>query len=59
MPIEDFYVDFARANFGDAVAEPAGKLLAQIDGVRHAGGQRLEGDGPGGLAGQRRAVERR
>jgi hypothetical protein len=33
MPIEDFYVDFARANFGDSVAEPAGKLMAKMDGV--------------------------
>jgi hypothetical protein len=33
MPIEDFYVDFARVNFGDNVAEAAGKILASIDGV--------------------------
>jgi hypothetical protein len=33
MPIEDFYIDFARANFGAAVAEPAGKVLAKIDGI--------------------------
>jgi hypothetical protein len=34
MPIEDFYVDFARASFGDSVAEPAGKLMAKMDGVQ-------------------------
>jgi hypothetical protein len=34
MPIEDFYLDFARANFGDALAEPAGKILARLDGVQ-------------------------
>jgi hypothetical protein len=33
MPVEDFYIDFARANFGEAVAEPAGRILARIDGV--------------------------
>jgi len=33
MPVEDFYVDFARANFGETVALAAGKLLASIDGV--------------------------
>jgi hypothetical protein len=34
MPVEDFYIDFARANFGDAVAIPAGKLFAGIDGAK-------------------------
>jgi len=34
MPMMDFYVDFARANFGDAVAESAGALLAGIDGAK-------------------------
>ena len=33
MPIEEFYIDFARANFGDSVAESAGKLFARMDGV--------------------------
>jgi len=33
MPVEDFYVDFARASFGDSVAVRAGKLLARMDGV--------------------------
>ena len=33
-PVEDFYVDFARASFGDDVAEAAGKLLAKIDGTK-------------------------
>ncbi|MEI7728063.1 MAG: malectin domain-containing carbohydrate-binding protein [Verrucomicrobiota bacterium] len=33
MPIEEFYVDFARAHFGDAVAVPAGKIFTRIDGL--------------------------
>jgi len=28
MPVEDFYLDFARANFGEAAADSTGKLLA-------------------------------
>jgi hypothetical protein len=32
MPVEGFYIDFARASFGDEVAVPAGKILASIDG---------------------------
>ncbi len=34
MPIEDFYLDFARASFGEPVAEAAGRLMAEMDGVR-------------------------
>ena len=34
MPVVDFYMDYARANFGEAVAEPLAKLLAGIDGVK-------------------------
>jgi hypothetical protein len=33
MPMVEFYLDFARASFGDALAEPAGRLLAKMDGV--------------------------
>jgi hypothetical protein len=32
MPVRDFYIDFARASFGSEVAEPAGEILARIDG---------------------------
>ena len=32
MPVWDFYLDFARASFGDAVAVEAARILAQIDG---------------------------
>jgi hypothetical protein len=32
MPADDFYRDFARAHFGDAVAESAGSILADADG---------------------------
>jgi hypothetical protein len=34
MPVADFYTDFARANFGATVAEPAGNLFAKIDGTQ-------------------------
>jgi hypothetical protein len=34
VPVGDFYTDFARASFGDAVAEAAGAVLAGVDGVR-------------------------
>jgi hypothetical protein len=34
MPVGEFYVDFARANFGAAAAEPAGRIFAGIDGVK-------------------------
>jgi hypothetical protein len=33
MPVADFYYDFALANFGAAVADAAGKLLAKMDGL--------------------------
>jgi len=33
MPVEDFYTDFARINFGGSAAGPVGKLLAKIDGT--------------------------
>jgi len=33
MPVDDFYLDYARANFGGAVAGPVAALLARIDGV--------------------------
>ena len=31
-PVEDFYYDFAQANFGHAAAEDAGRILAAVDG---------------------------
>ena len=33
MPIADFYTDFARVNFGEAVAVEAGAIMAGVDGV--------------------------
>lgn len=33
MPAHDFYADFARASFGDNMAEPAGAILAKMDGL--------------------------
>jgi hypothetical protein len=34
VPVEEFYVDFARAHFGDEVGEAAGKIFAKTDGVK-------------------------
>ena len=34
MPVADFYFDFARANFGDEIARPAGEIFATIDGAQ-------------------------
>lgn len=36
MPVADFYRDFARAEFGDAVAAAAGEILAGSDGFTTA-----------------------
>lgn len=33
MPVEKFYIDFARASFGGEVAEAAGRILTKIDGT--------------------------
>ena len=33
MPVEAFYVDFARANFGAAVAEAVGRVFTRLDGA--------------------------
>jgi len=48
MPVEDFYIDYARASFGESVAEAAGKLLAGIDGKKHVEPSTWI-DGPGGI----------
>jgi len=48
MPIEDFYQDFARVNFGDTVATAAGRIFASIDGVSLPQASKWKG-GPGGL----------
>ncbi|MBP6964190.1 MAG: hypothetical protein KBC96_07285 [Armatimonadetes bacterium] len=32
MPVEDFYLDFARASFGANVAGRIGRILAEVDG---------------------------
>ncbi len=34
MPVADFYLDFARANFGDSVAARAGAIFAGVDGLK-------------------------
>ncbi len=33
MPVDAFYIDFARASFGGPVAGAAGRLMARMDGV--------------------------
>jgi hypothetical protein len=48
MPVLDFYTDFARASFGEAVAESAGKLLAKMDGTQLPEPTTWLG-GPGGI----------
>jgi hypothetical protein len=48
MPVDDFYRDFARANFGDTVATAAGRIFAAIDGVSLPQASKWIG-GPGGL----------
>ncbi len=48
MPVGDFYEDFARASFGEAVAKEAGTILAQINGV-HFPESAGWGDGPGNI----------
>jgi hypothetical protein len=48
MPVDDFYLDFARANFGSSVAQAAGRILARIDGVNMAEPTAWQ-KGPGGI----------
>jgi hypothetical protein len=48
MPIEDFYLDWARANFGEAAAEAAGAIFARIDG-RNLPEPSTWTHGPGGI----------
>jgi hypothetical protein len=48
MPIDDFYQDFARANFGPAVAGPASRLMAKMDGLRMPAASDWK-NGPGNL----------
>ena len=54
MPVRDFYIDFARAHFGEEVAVEAGELLASYDGKSRDDGQGANavsnwGNGPGNL----------
>lgn len=59
LPAEDFYVDWARAEFGSEAAEPVAKLFAKLDGGPDMGiGKRRDSylprpstwvDGPGGI----------
>lgn len=48
MPIDDFYRDFARVNFGPSVADAAGDLFARIDGT-HLPAPSYWIDGPGDI----------
>ncbi|MCX5646603.1 MAG: malectin domain-containing carbohydrate-binding protein [Phycisphaerae bacterium] len=59
LPAEDFYVDWAKTEFGSEVAEPVAKLFAKLDGGPEMGiGKRREAylprpatwvNGPGGI----------
>ena len=49
MPVGDFYVDFARAHFGPAVAEEAGAIMASLDGMGFRPDPSGWMKGPGGL----------
>ncbi|MCL5280198.1 MAG: malectin, partial [Planctomycetes bacterium] len=59
LPAEDFYVDWAKAEFGPEAAEPVAKIFAKLDGGPDMGiGKRRDGylprpstwvDGPGGI----------
>lgn len=54
MACDDFYIDWARANFGRFAAEPVGRLFAQIDGrIPRAGTSGC----PAGLRGDQRPWE--
>ena len=48
MPVKDFYLDFARANFGDEIAPEAAEIFAKIDGVNLPEPATWL-DGPGGI----------
>jgi hypothetical protein len=48
MPIGDFYRDWARASFGETMAEPAGAIFAKIDG-RNLHEPATWINGPGGI----------
>lgn len=48
MPCEDFYLDYARANFGESAAVSVGSLLARLDGVNLPQVSDWK-DGPGNL----------
>ncbi|MCU0914883.1 MAG: malectin domain-containing carbohydrate-binding protein [Planctomycetes bacterium] len=59
LPTEDFYVDWARTEFGREVAEPVAQLFARLDGGPDVGIGKRRGDylprpstwvgGPGGI----------
>lgn len=51
MPVEDFYLDFARAWFGNSVAEEAGRFFASIDGMNLPETSHWE-EGPGAISTQ-------
>ena len=53
MPVTDFYLDFANANFGEGVAEAAGAIFKRIDGVNMPD-VALWVKGPGGLQVEKR-----
>jgi len=60
LPSEDFYLDWARAEFGDGAAAPAARIFTRLDGGPDLGiGRKRDSylprpatwvDGPGGIA---------
>ncbi len=48
MPVDDFYIDFARVNFGESGAEAIGRLFARIDGLDLPQASTWR-EGPGGI----------
>ncbi len=45
MPVEDFYLDFARASFGQDVGREVGLILASVDGTKMHAPSRWIGPG--------------
>ena len=68
LPAGDFYLDWAKAEFGEAVAEPVAKLFTRLDGGPDMGiGKKRDAylprpstwvNGPGGIVPDSQALER-
>ncbi|MFN3485790.1 MAG: hypothetical protein ACK44W_09945, partial [Planctomycetota bacterium] len=58
LPVEAFYLDFARAHFGEEVSAAAGRIFARIDGVALPEPSTWK-DGPGAIKAEKVDVEKR